>query len=278
MHFIKDPQHSSLLICLFKMPASTATTAPAWGAEFRNHARQHPFSAFGLLVALLALLALLIQSLWLAAFSENGILLRWALAGGLVAFAATALGALPALALQGVSRLVEDAMLGFAAGMMLAASAFSLILPALDASALLSQSPMGAAGIVVGGMAIGVSFAERDSAVAIPFTTAIAIQDIPEGLAVALAMVAAGFRRSTAVLIAIATGFLEPIGALLGVTLSSGVPLAYPVGLGLAAGAMIFVVSHEVIPETHRNGHQTAATLGLMVGFALMMTLDTALA
>ena len=328
MHFIKDPQHSSLLICLFKMPASTATTAPAWGAEFRNHARQHPFSAFGLLVALLALLALLIQSLWLAAFSENGILLRWALAGGLVAFAATALGALPALALQGVSRLVEDAMLGFAAGMMLAASAFSLILPALDAGALLSQSPMGAAGIVVGGMAlgvvlmlgldqftpheheregpcgpghehcnrlllfvfaialhnlpegmaIGVSFAEGDSAVAIPFTTAIAIQDIPEGLAVALAMVAAGFRRSTAVLIAIATGFLEPIGALLGVTLSSGVPLAYPVGLGLAAGAMIFVVSHEVIPETHRNGHQTAATLGLMVGFALMMTLDTALA
>ena len=260
------------------MPASTATTAPAWGAEFRNHARQHPFTAFGLLVALLALLALLVQSLWLAAFSENGILLRWALAGGLVAFAATALGALPALALQGVSRLVEDAMLGFAAGMMLAASTFSLILPALDAGALLSQSPMGAAGIVVGGMAIGVSFAERDSAVAIPFTTAIAIQDIPEGLAVALAMVAAGFRRGTAVLIAIATGFLEPIGALLGVTLSSGVPLAYPVGLGLAAGAMIFVVSHEVIPETHRNGHQTAATLGLMVGFALMMTLDTALA
>ena len=68
------------------MPASTATTAPAWGAEFRNHARQHPFTAFGLLVALLALLALLVQSLWLAAFSENGILLRWALAGGLVAF------------------------------------------------------------------------------------------------------------------------------------------------------------------------------------------------
>ena len=48
-------------------------------------------------------------------------------------------------------------------------------------------------------------------------------------------------------------------------------------GLGLAAGAMLFVVSHEVIPETHRNGHQTHATLGLMAGFALMMTLDTAL-
>jgi ZIP family zinc transporter len=47
--------------------------------------------------------------------------------------------------------------------------------------------------------------------------------------------------------------------------------------LGLAAGAMLFVVSHEVIPETHRNGHQTTATLGLMAGFALMMVLDTSL-
>ena len=53
--------------------------------------------------------------------------------------------------------------------------------------------------------------------------------------------------------------------------------MAYPVGLGLAAGAMLFVVSHEVIPETHRNGHQTAATLGLMAGFALMMVRDTTL-
>ena len=55
------------------------------------------------------------------------------------------------------------------------------------------------------------------------------------------------------------------------------VVLAYPIGLGLAAGAMIFVVSHEVIPETHRNGHQTPATLGLMAGFAVMLVLDTAL-
>ena len=67
------------------------------------------------------------------------------------------------------------------------------------------------------------------------------------------------------------------MGALLGVGLSSGLALAYPTGLGLAAGAMLFVVSHEVIPETHRNGHQTPATLGLMTGFALMMVLDTTL-
>jgi ZIP family zinc transporter len=79
------------------------------------------------------------------------------------------------------------------------------------------------------------------------------------------------------VLVAAASGVLEPIGALLRVGLSSGLAAAYPIGLGLAGGAMIFVVSHEVIPETHRNGHQTFATLGLMAGFTLMMVLDTTL-
>jgi ZIP family zinc transporter len=127
------------------------------------------------------------------------------------------------------------------------------------------------------GMAIGVSFAQGDLSVGLPLTSAIAIQDIPEGLAVAMALKAAGLRPLRAVLIAVASGLMEPVGALLGTGLASGLALAYPIGLGLAAGAMIFVVSHEVIPETHRNGHQTPATLGLMAGFALMMVLDTAL-
>jgi len=127
------------------------------------------------------------------------------------------------------------------------------------------------------GMAIGVSFSQGDMSVGLPVTSAIALQDFPEGLAVALALRGAGFTPRYAVLVAAATGLLEPLGALLGVGLSSGFALAYPIGLGLAAGAMIFVVSHEVIPETHRNGHQTSATLGLMAGFALMMVLDTAL-
>lgn len=102
------------------------------------------------------------------------------------------------------------------------------------------------------------------------------------GLAIAagalLWLLAAGgynaFREAAAPL---RQGLMEPLGALLGVGIASGLALAYPVGLGLAAGAMIFVVSHEVIPETHRNGHQTPATLGLMAGFAAMMVLDTAL-
>jgi len=70
---------------------------------------------------------------------------------------------------------------------------------------------------------------------------------------------------------------MEPLGAVVGLDISTSFALGYPVALGLAAGAMIFVVSHEVIPETHRNGHQTPATLGLMLGFGVMMFLDTAL-
>ena len=77
---------------------------------------------------------------------------------------------------------------------------------------------------------------------------------------------------------AVVSGVLEPFGALIGVGLSSGLALAYPIGLGLAAGAMLFVVSHEVIPETHRNGHQDRATTGLIFGLILMMVLDVVLA
>jgi len=127
------------------------------------------------------------------------------------------------------------------------------------------------------GMAIGVSFAQGDLNVGLPLTSAIAIQDIPEGLAVVMALRAAGIKLWPAVLLAGASGLMEPIGSLVGAGIAGGLALAYPVGLGLAAGAMIFVVSHEVIPETHRNGHQTSATLGLMAGFAVMMFLDTAL-
>lgn len=218
-------------------------------------------------------------------------------------------------------------MLGFAAGMMLAASAFSLLLPGLEAGEQITGSAINGGLLVVfgmfmgvalmlgldeftphehessgpcgagyercskawlfvfaialhnlpEGMAIGVSFAQGDTSVGLPLTTAIALQDIPEGLAVALTLRAVGFSPLFAVFVAAASGLLEPVGALLGAGLAGGLLVAYPIGLGLAAGAMLFVVSHEVIPETHRNGHQTIATLGLMVGFALMMILDTTL-
>lgn len=303
------------------------TASAGWVETLHSHARAHRFAALGLGLGLLAVAVLLVQSIALLLAGGAAAGMRYALLGGAAGFATTALGAVPALALRGLPQRVEDSMLGFAAGMMLAASAFSLLLPGLEAGGeILASRGLGAGVVVLGmalgvllmlgldeftphehdktgpcgpghercgrvwlfvfaialhnlpeGMAIGVSFSQGDMAVGLPLTTAIALQDIPEGLAVALALRSAGFAAPLAVLVAAASGVLEPIGALLGVGLSSGLAVAYPVGLGLAAGAMIFVVSHEVIPQTHRNGHQTPATLGLMAGFALMMVLDTTL-
>jgi ZIP family zinc transporter len=290
-------------------------------------ARRQPITALGLGFAVLAMSWLLFSSTYQLASGKAEPALRLAMLGGLAGLAATSLGALPGMFLRGLSQRSEDTLLGFAAGMMLAASSFSLLLPGLEAGEQITGSALlGAACVVTGlglgamlmlgldqftphehaqggpcgpncarlnrvwlfvlaialhnlpeGMAIGVSFAAGDLSVGLPLTSAIALQDIPEGLAVAVALRAAGLSMVSASLIAAATGLMEPAGALLGVGLSSGWAVAYPVGLGLAAGAMIFVVSHEVIPETHRNGHQTPATLGLMGGFALMMVLDTSL-
>ena len=253
--------------------------------------------------------------------------LRFAMLGGVAGFGATALGASLALVLRDVAVRTQDIMLGFAAGMMLAASSFSLILPGIAAAeAITGYKMIGAAVVVLGmglgvalmvgldrfvphehqksgrrgpdvqrlnrvwlfvlaitlhnlpeGMAIGVSFADGDMKVGLPLTTAIAIQDIPEGLAIALALRVTGISALRAALVAIGSGLMEPLGAVIGLGVSSGFALGYPVALGLAAGAMIFVVSHEVIPETHRNGHETPATLGLMLGFGVMMFLDTSL-
>ena len=309
------------------MEIVTQPPAATLSAAWVDQARAHPWTALGLVLASLAMLLLLVSSTWQVLTGAAEAPLRLALLGGSAAFGATALGALPGVALRGIDQRLEDSMLGLAAGMMLAASSFSLILPGLESGAALTgNGALGAATVVAGmalgvllmlgldqftphehthggpcgagnervgrlwlfvfaialhnlpeGMAIGVSFSQGDLSVGLPLTTAIALQDIPEGLAVAMALRAIGLSPWRAVLIAAATGLMEPLGALLGVGLSSGLVLAYPIGLGLAAGAMIFVVSHEVIPETHRNGHQTPATLGLMAGFALMMVLDTTL-
>jgi ZIP family zinc transporter len=253
--------------------------------------------------------------------------MRGALLGGCAATVATALGALPALFLRGISQRVEDLILGFAAGVMLAASAFSLIVPSIDAgeallggrttAALLAALAIGAGALLmVGiertlphehrqlgrhgrnaqwarvwllvlailihnfpeGMAIGVGFSGADVSAGIPIATAIAIQDIPEGLVVALALRAIAYSPMRAVLIGAATGLAEPVGAVLANAVTGLTPALYPFGLALSAGAMLFVVSHEVIPETHRRGHQMPATLGVMGGFAVMMVLDNAFA
>lgn len=249
-----------------------------------------------------------------------------ALVGGSFAAAATAIGALPALFMRGLGQRSQDAMLGFGAGVMLAASAFSLVLPGIEAARQQGAGPWGA-GLTVGlallgggalvklldrvvphehfikgpegrpsprlqrtwlfvfaiclhnlpeGIAIGVGFA-TDLAQGRALATGIAIQDVPEGLVVAMALIAAGYSRARAVLVGMASGLVEPLGAVAGATVVSSLPLLLPVGLGFAAGAMLFVVSHEIIPESHRQGHENFATGGLMLGFVLMMLFDTAL-
>ena len=127
------------------------------------------------------------------------------------------------------------------------------------------------------GMAIGVGFSGGDTSVGLPLAAAIAIQDIPEGLVVAVALRTVAFTPLRATGAAALTGLAEPLGAIVSVALTSGFAPLYPAGLGFAAGAMIWVVSHEIIPETHRKGHEQAATLGIIGGFVVMMMLDTAL-
>lgn len=295
----------------------------SWFAVVKGHSNQHPLVAGGLVASLL-LIAFFVYHALTGEQQLNG---QYALTGGSIAFGATALGALPALFIRNIPQKLSDCMLGFAAGMMLAASAFSLLLPGVEAGTeFFDNAFLGGVVVILGmiigvalmlgldaftphehletgpcgpghdrcsrawlfvfaialhnfpeGMAIGVGYAQGDLSVGIPLTSAIALQDIPEGLAVAVTLRAAGFNAKVSVVVAALTGLLEPIGALLGVSLAGGLLIAYPIGLGLAGGAMLFVVSHEVIPDTHRNGHQTLATIGLMIGFALMMVLDTTL-
>jgi len=306
---------------------ATAHNTPSWSALWRTQVRAHPLTAAGFALAGLGVMLLLVSSVYHIVIGEASASLRWALLGGTAACAATAVGALPGVVVRNLPQRIEDSMLGFAAGMMLAASSFSLILPGLEAANTVTGSAaVGALVVVLGmalgvllmlgmdqftphehchggpcgpghdrigkvwlfvmaialhnlpeGMAIGVGFAQGDQAVGLPLTMAIALQDMPEGLAVVMALRSIGLVPSRAVMLGAATGLMEPLGSLLGFGLSSGLAIAYPLGLGLSAGAMIWVVSHEVIPETHRNGHQTPATIGLMLGFAVMMVLDTVL-
>ncbi|MGJ7613756.1 MULTISPECIES: ZIP family metal transporter [unclassified Variovorax] len=253
-----------------------------------------------------------------------------ALVGGSVAALATALGTLPVLFSQKLPDRLQDTLFGFGAGVMLAASAFSLIIPGLEAAKTIGAFGGGswAAGGVIGsaillggavlmlmdrmlphehfikgregqsakqlrrtwlfvfaialhnvpeGLAIGVGYAANNGLRADALATGIAIQDVPEGLVVAVALLAAGYSRVFAVLIGMASGLVEPLGAVLGAAVVGHSAMLLPWGLGFAAGAMLFVISHEIIPESHRKGHEAFATSGLMIGFVLMMLLDTAL-
>jgi ZIP family zinc transporter len=127
------------------------------------------------------------------------------------------------------------------------------------------------------GLAVGVAFGAGQQAEAVSLTTGIGIQNMPEGLAVALALAALGYTRIAAFAVAAATGLAEPLARLLGAVAVTFMQPILPFALTFAAGAMLFVISHEIIPESHRHGHEQAATLGVTGGFVTMMLLDTAL-
>lgn len=125
------------------------------------------------------------------------------------------------------------------------------------------------------GLAVGVGYGQAQAARADALTLAIALQNVPEGLVVAAALAAAGYGRAAAVLTALATGFVEPLGAVLGESAVAVSSTMLPAALAFAGGAMLWVVGHEIVPASHRAGHGRTATGSLLAGFAAMLLLDT---
>ncbi|QNM82023.1 ZIP family metal transporter [Sphingomonas sabuli] len=128
------------------------------------------------------------------------------------------------------------------------------------------------------GAAVGVSFAAGDPRIAIGTAVGIGVQNLPEGLAVAAALLTIGYSRGRAVLIGGATGLVEPVGAFLGVTLVSAATWLLPAGMGWAAGAMIYIVAAELIPAIHQEDGHRRPIWAFLIGVCAMLFLDIALA
>lgn len=124
------------------------------------------------------------------------------------------------------------------------------------------------------GLAVGVGFAGGDTANGLALGLGIGLQNVPEGLAVGVSMLALGFRRHTAFGVASLTGLVEPVAGVLGAALVGFVAPLMPLALGVAGGAMLFVVSDEIIPETHHGPYRDTATFSLLGGVALMLLMD----
>ena len=279
----------------------------------------------GLFICALGCIALLASALeHLTQASPN---MRSALLGGGTAAAATALGTIPVLLSQHFSKRTYDCFLGFGAGVMLGATAFSLVIPALAAAKSAGAGNWGASlsvgvGVMIGagllilldrsihvdsileqhdartahsmkrawlfvwavalhnlpeGLAIGVAYAGIDLDKANSLATGISIQDVPEGLVVALALRTVGYGRLLSAALGMASGVIEPVAAVAGVALIGISAGLLPFALAAAAGAMLFVIVNDVVPEAQQNGNGTWASVALVFGFILMTVLDTAL-
>lgn len=256
-----------------------------------------------------------------------------ALLATLFTWGVTALGASLVFFFRGINRKVLDGMLGFAAGVMIAASYWSLLAPAIEmaeagplpawvpatigflaggaflwlADQLLPHLHLGfptaeAEGIpthwrrsvllvlaitlhnIPEGLAVGVAFgalaADLPSATlagAVALALGIGIQNFPEGAAVSVPLRREGMSMRRSFLYGQASGVVEPIAGVLGATLVLWMQPLLPYALAFAAGAMIYVVVEELIPESQLQKNTDVATVGTMLGFAVMMTLDVGL-
>lgn len=259
-----------------------------------------------------------------------------ALFGTLFTWGVTALGAGLVFFFKSINKTVLNAMLGFAAGVMIAASFWSLLSPAIEMAESLGQTAWitAAVGFLAGGaflwlvdmilphlhmgleteeaegiktswqrsvllvlaitlhnipegLAVGVAFGavayDLPSASltgAIALAIGIGLQNFPEGAAVSIPLRREGFSRTKAFLYGQASGIVEPIAGVIGALAVMSMRPLLPYALAFAAGAMIYVVVEELIPEAQRKegGNSTdVATIGCMIGFTVMMILDVAL-
>ena len=127
------------------------------------------------------------------------------------------------------------------------------------------------------GIAAGVGFGSGDTTQALIIAGGIALQNIPEGMVIIAPMLAAGVKPSRTLLLAILTGVVEIIGTLIGYFAVNVASAILPFALAFAGGTMLYVISDEMIPETHAHGHERGATYALLVGFCLMLVTDVLL-
>jgi ZIP family zinc transporter len=256
-----------------------------------------------------------------------------ALLAGCFTWGVTALGAATVFLTRGVNKKLLDGMLGFAGGVMIAASYWSLLAPAIEMSRggsvpvwvpavagflaggiflwgidrVLPHLHLGfkmeeAEGIstewrratllilaitlhnIPEGLAVGVAFGAVTAGLpsatipaAIALSLGIGIQNFPEGLAVSMPLRREGMSRLKSMWYGQLSALVEPVAAVIGAAIVVVAQPALPYALSFAAGAMIFVVIEEVVPESQRAGHADIATMGGMLGFSIMMLLDVAL-
>ncbi|MDY6940324.1 MAG: ZIP family metal transporter [Cyanobacteriota bacterium] len=240
---------------------------------------------------------------------------------------ATAIGALPVFLPIKLTKRIQAIALGLGGGVMLAATAFSLIIPGTEAAIALGDTQLRAAfvmgiGVLLGGiflvlthrflphehfckgcegntpknlkriwlfvaaitlhnfpegLAVGVNFGAGNVSDGVPLALGIGLQNLPEGLVVALSLVTQNYSVPYAFGVSLLTGLVEPIGGLIGAGVVSVAQSILHWAMAFAAGAMLFVISEEIIPESHEKGHEQEATMGVMVGFVVMMLLDIGL-